>query len=68
MSFGSSPEREVLKPFIQPLQAAGTRRGAIGGQGRSVVSVRIGGLVVGVAMPQYISAAGRTSAGTPDRC
>ena len=60
MSFGSSAECEPLKPFIQPLQAGRTRRGAIGGQGRSVVSVGICGPVVGVAMTQDVAAAART--------
>jgi len=60
MSFGSSAECEPLEPFIQPLQAGRTRRGAIGGQGRSVVSARICGPVVRTAMPQYVAAAART--------
>ena len=61
MSLGSSAECEPLKPLIQPLQAGRDCRGAIGGQGRSVESARIGGPVIVAAMQQHVSAAGRTS-------
>jgi len=68
MSLASSAECEPLKPFIQPLQAGRNRRGAIGGQGRSVVSACTCGLVEGAPMPQHIAAAGRTKRRTVDRC
>ena len=68
MSLGSSAECEPLKPFIQPLQAGRKRRGAIGGQGRSVVSARTCGLVVLAPMKQHIAAAARTRRRTVGRC
>lgn len=68
MSFGSSAECEPLKPLIQLLQAVCTRRGAIGGQGRSGVSARICGPVVRAAMPQHIAAAARTKRRSVGKC
>jgi hypothetical protein len=56
VSLGSSAECEPLKPLIQPLQADGRSRGAIGGQRGSCKSRAIFGLVCIAAMPEHVGA------------
>ena len=67
-SLGSSAECEPLKPFIDVLQAGRRSRGAIRGQGRSVVSVGISGPVCRRSMLERVFAAERTKRRSVDTC